>query len=314
MLIEDRYLRVAGLILAYLAVLEILSWGTASTSPCIIQDAAYKQPQGYQSCPTFTIGMIYLFGVGLDYVGKFVAHAENVTALATVVLAFFTFTLWRSTNRLWSAGEKQRESNERLADRQLRQARLQSLTEASQTRSSLVIARRSAEAAMLGARAAIGIQLPIIKITPDDLSHGDSVVGGEPYEECTVHSVVISNLGATKAFPMEILYGWTVGETLPEKPSYRASDKFLPNFILEPDPKVTPRKTLTLGMPLEAGEWTRICAGNYLWFYCTLLYDDFMETRREAAFCWRWAYIGGGVAWRPDNTPAYNRKGEYPPT
>lgn len=174
-------------------------------------------------------------------------------------------------------------------------------------------ARIAAEAADRSARAAIGIQLPIIRIRPDDLGHGDSVVGGEPYEECTVHSVVLSNLGATKAFPTEILYGWTMGEVLPGKPSYRASDKFLPNIILDPDPKVTPRKTLTLGMPLKPGEWSKICGGNYLWFYCTLLYDDFMETRREAAFCWRWAYVGSGVAWRPDNTPAYNRKGEYPP-
>jgi hypothetical protein len=35
------------------------------------------------------------------------ARHDFVTAAATVVVAFFTFTLWRATNRLWDAGERQ---------------------------------------------------------------------------------------------------------------------------------------------------------------------------------------------------------------
>jgi hypothetical protein len=45
-----------------------------------------------------------------------------------------------------------------------------------------------------------------------------------------------------------------------------------------------------------------------LWFYCNLIYLDFMQTRHEAGFCWqRHESIGAGHL-RPDPTPAYNRK------
>jgi hypothetical protein len=43
------------------------------------------------------------------------ATRDNITVAATVAVAVFTFTLWRSTLKLWEAGEKQRESNERIA-------------------------------------------------------------------------------------------------------------------------------------------------------------------------------------------------------
>ena len=72
-------------------------------------------------------------------------------------------------------------------------------------------ARLAAEAAMLSSRAAIAIKLPIIRIAPDSLGHGDNRLGETVTEDCYVHSVTISNLGAMKAFPFEIIYGWTVG-------------------------------------------------------------------------------------------------------
>jgi hypothetical protein len=43
-----------------------------------------------------------------------------VTATATIVVAFFTFTLWRATNRLWDAGERQLRYLSETAERQLR--------------------------------------------------------------------------------------------------------------------------------------------------------------------------------------------------
>ena len=120
--------------------------------------------------------------------------------------------------------------------------------------------------------------------------------------------VILSNLGPTKAFPIEILYGFTVGYELPTEPVYRYLDSFAPNFILDCDPKTTHHKRLTLGMPLKPGQWSNILKGNYLWFYCALRYEDFMGEMQMHGFCWRWAYVGSGVAWRVDNTPAYNRK------
>jgi hypothetical protein len=52
--------------------------------------------------------------------------------------------------------------------------------------------------------------------------------------------------------------------------------------------------------PVEHGDWSLICSGRKeVWFYCVLSYDDFMQTRRDAGFCWKWQNIGNGMAWRP---------------
>jgi hypothetical protein len=169
-------------------------------------------------------------------------------------------------------------------------------------------ARIMANAADRSARATIALQLPIIRIHPENLGHGDGIIGGQGYEDCSVAAVILSNLGPTKAFPLEILYGFTIGNELPSEPSYRYLESFLPNFILDIDPTTTPRKRLTMAMPLKPGEWPKILKGNYLWFYCALRYEDFMGEKHTHGFCWRWSYVGAGLAWRIDETPTYNRK------
>lgn len=167
----------------------------------------------------------------------------------------------------------------------------------------------AAKAADLSARSAVALHLPLIRIRPDSLSHGDGIAGGSEYEECSIPGVKISNLGSTRAFPTEILYGWSIGDQLPPEPRYQYSDLFQPNYIIEPDPKITPYKRLTMAKSLEKGQWARITLGNYCWFYCMFVYDDFMDERRTHGFCWRWASRGGpGMEWIEERAPAYNRK------
>jgi hypothetical protein len=175
-------------------------------------------------------------------------------------------------------------------------------------RQSLAPAQAAANAALLSARAAIGIQLPIIRVTPDKLGFGDTVIGGVKNEDCSVHSVTIYNVGATKAFPKEIIYGFTFGDKLPEKPSYQFSDKFSTNAILPPGPDNEITRKLWGGLKLEPGQRAQILKGNCLWFYCAVLYDDFMDEPRSREFCWRWSSSGMGLEWRIDDAPAYNRK------
>lgn len=207
------------------------------------------------------------------------AYDKEIVALFTVILTLSTIALWWSTRKLWVAGEKQIEA-----------------------------ATRAANAADLSARAAIALQLPVISIHPDGLSHGDGRKDGREYEEVSVPSVTISNLGTTKAFPFEILHGWYFGDELPPEPSYRFLDTFPPNSILEPDRKSPQRQRLTLAMPLTEGEWAKTLKGNYLWFYCELRYRDFMQETRSHGFCWRWANAGMGLGWRVESASNYNRK------
>jgi hypothetical protein len=165
-----------------------------------------------------------------------------------------------------------------------------------------------AKATDLNARAAIALQLPLLRMGPNSLGHTLHSDGEGQTESCSVHFIDIINRGKTRAFPKEILYGWTVGDLLPEKPVYQFLEKFSLNSIIEPDAPNPLRQFLTFECLLKSGQWANICKGNYLWFYCDLIYDDFMGETRHQSFCWRWAYIGVGVAWRPDNTPAYNSR------
>lgn len=165
------------------------------------------------------------------------------------------------------------------------------------------------EDAKLSVQSAIAPQLPIIRVKPDSLGHGDSHDGETVTEHCWVPFLTCFNLGPTKAFPVEVRCGWTIGDKLPEKLILQFTETFLPNIIFEPDPKAEPRKSLQFVMPLRAGECPLICGGKLpLWFYCVFGYDDFMGTRHDARFCWRWQNIGLGMGWRVDDTPAYNRK------
>lgn len=166
-------------------------------------------------------------------------------------------------------------------------------------------ARKVAKATEQNTRAAIALQLPFLRIDPVGLSHH---IQNGAIESCRVHFIDIMNQGATRAFPIEILYGYSVGTDLPNTPFYQFSDKFPLNIVIEPSAPAATRKFLTSDYLLEHGQWADICKGNFIWFYCDLIYEDFMGETRHRSYCWRWAYIGNGVAWREDQTPAYNRK------
>ncbi len=168
-------------------------------------------------------------------------------------------------------------------------------------------ARLAAQAADLSARSAIGLQLPIIRMRPGNLSHGHSVLEGKTREVCAVSYVNVVNIGATKAFPQEVVYGWTVGSKLPRKPRYTSGDKFPINYILNTDADET-IKNLTGDLQLKEGEWEEIREGNHFWFYCKIIYEDFMGETRSHGFCWRWANVGMGLEWRIDDTKAYNQR------
>jgi hypothetical protein len=232
-----------------------------------------------------------------EQIDEALAYYTKWLTIFTGVLAVATLGLGGATMGLYITGEKQANT-----------AKLASLKQFRQTRDSIALTKVSADAAMLSAKAAVAIQLPIIRIKPENLGHTEARIGEREVEECSVDAVILSNLGPTKAFPVEILHGWAIGNELPPEPNYRYVDSFAPNFILEPDPNVTPRKRLTLGMPLERGQWSEILKGNYLWFYCAFRYEDFMGTIHSHGFCWRWTSTGMGMGWRVEDAKNFNRK------
>lgn len=167
-------------------------------------------------------------------------------------------------------------------------------------------ARIAAEAADLSARAAIAVNLPIIRIVPAKVGYGSSGL----QRHISVYSLQFSNLGATKAFPIEVEYGWTIGGELPPTPIYRRIKAFEVGDIFEPNPTVD-REIYLPDAEIEIPEtgYNQIQSGTInVWFYCRLLYLDFMETERTIGLCWkRFEHTGGG-GFRADTTPAYNAK------
>lgn len=178
-------------------------------------------------------------------------------------------------------------------------------------KASIAAAQVAANAAILNARAAIGIELPIFRISPENVVTAELRDGEKITVSYTVSRVILDNLGRTKAFPIEIKYGMTCGEKLPSAPHYSGADHFIPSTIIEPDPSVTPQKRLSdCSVNIQPDDGERVFEGTLgLWFYCSLLYDDFMRTRHETALCWKWTHSDGEkMVWRPDSAPAYNKR------
>jgi hypothetical protein len=201
----------------------------------------------------------------------------------TGVLAVSTIGLGVATVFLYRAGEKQ-----------------------------IDVARIAANAADLSARAAIAVELPVIRITPDRFGYGSSQNGDNPrIEYCAIGMLTFSNLGRTKAFPIEVRCGYTVGDKLPDAPDYTFMKSFEADLIFEPDSKAAlPRLNLNdFSIVLAPGDQSRLLDHSVkLWFYCSFVYLDFMQTRHEAGFCWvRFETFGGG-GFQADATPAYNLK------
>jgi hypothetical protein len=105
-MLRERNWFLATLILVYLVALELLSWWTSKFPPCAIpsqyQRASYQSEQ--QSCATFFEGVCNLFWFFWSN-----ATHTNVVAASSALVAIFTWTLWRSTNKLWLAGLRQAE-------------------------------------------------------------------------------------------------------------------------------------------------------------------------------------------------------------
>ena len=107
---------VASLWLLYVAV------GSDSFQICTA-DKENKQPNQTADKHSFKVlrSLIESTSIKTDCVFVFLYESRDaINAIATAFISIFTFTLWRSTDRLWEAGEKQRRLYEDTAERQLR--------------------------------------------------------------------------------------------------------------------------------------------------------------------------------------------------
>ena len=63
----------------------------------------------------------------------------------------------------------------------------------------------------------------------------------------------------------------------------------------------------TFDVPVDIYDQLRAKTLN-VWFYCNLVYLDFMQNKHDAGFCWKRVESFGIGKFDVDPTPAYNRK------
>lgn len=169
----------------------------------------------------------------------------------------------------------------------------------------------AAKAADLSARAAIAMRMPIIRARPTNLNNGRTLSqdGVTQIENCSVPYLTFSNHGKDRAFPIETHFGWTIAHTLPERAEYPVVVPFDTDLIFEPDPNITKRQFTGFTMSIKDGQWSLICSNKLpVWFYCCVVYEDFMEQRHTWGLCWRWQNVGFAMDWLEEDNPTYKYK------
>lgn len=166
-------------------------------------------------------------------------------------------------------------------------------------RSTVRAAADAASAARLNARAAIGIELPVLRVLLPDLVDTDELIpaegpyaggvtDGPPGRYSAISFPEIKNFGRTPAFPEEISVGWMVASELPVVPRYLRRDRPSHASVIEPDGTYSPH--VHYGIELSAAERASAASGTaWLWVYGVIQYRDFLQTSRKARFCWRYA-------------------------
>jgi hypothetical protein len=121
---------------------------------------------------------------------------------ATVAIAIFTLTLWRSTDKLWESSEAQ-----------------------------ISVAAKATAAAELSAQAAIGVKLPRLhtkhlELYKPGLPYGSSLDSfkftirtGVPPQQSQI-AITFHNFGETNAFVTGICIAYVVAARLPKMPTY----------------------------------------------------------------------------------------------
>jgi hypothetical protein len=223
--------------------------------------------------------------VALYYIG-YAINPATLAVAATVAIAVFTYTLYGATKGLVEVAEIQSADMKR----------------------SIAAAQMAATAADLSAKAAIAIELPIFTARPEGLGWDSERVGDAvQITSFSLNHIIFFNAGRTKAVPLELRLGYVVGDHLPSEPTYPLSKPFSVGCLIESDP--FSKRIDEFTFKIEPGTYGALrTSTTRLWFYCELIYLDFMKTRHESGFCWEIRSNPTSTSGiRDDETPAYNR-------
>jgi hypothetical protein len=157
-------------------------------------------------------------------------------------------------------------------------------------------------------KAAVAIELPVITALPEYFSWGVTQDSGGKRHQCVVGQVTFYNHGRTDAYLSEIKCGWIAGNSLPDVPMYQFTELINVDKILAHQSGGDIR-TDKFEFEVSADFFDQMRARTVkLWFFCCLVYTDFLQNTHETCFCWeRWQNSGAG-GFNIDTTESYNRK------
>lgn len=177
---------------------------------------------------------------------------------------------------------------------------------------------KAAEAADLSAKAAIGIELPIIRCTQNPFlinvteppSEEHPFRGGmgtnNPGRYTVISSLSFGNHGRTPAFPMMLDVGWkVVTDQLPPEPVYNQTVQSSATAIINPNDSFEAAARACIELSEDERKRMREKAAT-LWLYISLHYRDFLNMPHEARFYWRYSHSHGFIGGTKQNA-AYTK-------
>jgi len=208
------------------------------------------------------------------------------------LLVVFAYRLWRTSARLTDALGAQS------------QAMTQTLGILKDTAETT---RQIADAALLQARASVGVELPRLELNAVDLVHADESI--RQALKAPAVSLRFANHGRTTAFLTARCVELRLANELPAEPEYRAVEQ------LETAEAVASGETAKVGADQRLGELGEAevealrLGRRTLWVYGFVAFRDFLGIEHRKGFCLRWlpppaqASIGG--SFQPEGSEAY---------
>jgi len=250
---------VAWLLFLYF-IFRIIGWIPAESQLCQYNDYTSKE-----HCVTYSTEYVLAIETArfLNY------NAGAIAAIASVFVALFTWTLWRSTHLLWEVGREQHNA-----------------------------AMRQLAVATMSAEAAIGVEMPRMILTD---VHMPTLLES-PRKSLATDRLDISfkNHGRTSAELVAECFEWRVlvPEQLPSAPEYREGNIRPADLgtVVEAQADYTMMSPIS-GLYSGRGENLRhildveidaVMAGTAsLWVYGYIVYRDFLSWTHQVGFCTR---------------------------
>ena len=260
-------------------------WLFASSDPFQKCEHERKDRPSYQQLHERSFSIVGGFR-RLELHSSCVLSDEGVLGvLSGVAVAFFTFTLWRSTHLLWRSAESQRTADaavrqQEAADMAASIAQAARAAEAMERLATATAA--SAEAIRISADASMGVELPRLELV--SVLRGSGKI--EDDLRVSAITLVFKNFGRTTAHMVECGIEYIIGDFLPEKfgVSFTNTRTYLLGTICEPQDSSNLRFNGIIDINSEDAK--RVSDENF-WFYGFVAYRDFLGGHWLTKFCLR---------------------------